>query len=104
VAALNSLVEVARREAGVSKELMKSIEQSAATLKSLEASSRENLSQHLTQVNAALVKAFKDFGAQLDSAVENTIAKTDRHLSSGAGHLNTVVDELAKAALRMKRA
>jgi hypothetical protein len=57
----------------------------------------------LDQVNAALVKAFTDFGSALVTQVKSTIAETDRHLSQGTGHLNGVVQELANAVQRMKR-
>jgi phage-related protein len=59
---------------------------------------------HLGQVNEALVKAFSDFGNSLVSQVKSTIAETDRHLAQGTGHLNGVVQELANAVQRMKRA
>jgi hypothetical protein len=36
--------------------------------------------------------------------VKSTIAETDRHLANGTGHLNGVVQELAIAVQRMKRA
>ena len=100
VAALTGLIESAKKEAGVSKDLVASVQASAEAMRKSEAASRE----HLEKVNDALVKAFSDFGTSMVSQVKSTIAETDRHLAQGTGHLNGVVQELANAVQRMKRA
>lgn len=100
VAALMGLIESVKKEAGVSQELVNSIKSSAEAMRQSEAEARA----HLDQVNTALVKAFSDFGNSLVSQVKSTIAETDRHLAQGTGHLNGVVQELANAVQRMKRA
>ncbi|WP_445680983.1 anti-phage ZorAB system protein ZorA [Radicibacter daui] len=100
VAALTGLIESAKKEAGISQELVNSIKTSAEAMRQSEMEARE----HLDQVNAALVKAFSDFGNSLVSQVKSTIAETDRHLAQGTGHLTGVVQELANAVQRMKRA
>jgi hypothetical protein len=100
VAALMGLIDSVKKEAGVSQELVNSIKSSAESMRQSEAEARS----HLDQVNAALVKAFTDFGNSLVSQVKSTIAETDRHLAQGTGHLNGVVQELANAVQRMKRA
>lgn len=99
VTALTALIESAKREAGLSKDLIKAIQDGVTALRDAEAASRA----HLTDVNAALTKAFEEFGTQLVSQVKKTIAETDRHLTSGTGHLNGVVQELANAVHRMKK-
>ncbi len=100
VAALMGLIESAKKEAGVSQELVASMKASAEAMKRAEGEARE----HLEKVNDALVKAFTDFGNSLVSQVKASIAETDRHLAQGTGHLNGVVQELATAVQRMKRA
>jgi hypothetical protein len=100
VAALMGLIESAKKEAGISQELVSSIKASAEAMRRAEADSRE----HLDQVNDALVKAFNDFGASMVGQVKSTIAETDRHLASGVTHLNGVVQELGIAVQRMKKA
>lgn len=100
VASLMGLIEAARKEAGVSQELVASMKASAEAMKRAEGEARE----HLEKVNDALVKAFTDFGNSLVSQVKASIAETDRHLAQGTGHLNGVVQELATAVQRMKRA
>ena len=100
VASLMGLIESAKKEAGVSQELVAGMKASAEAMKRAEADARD----HLGKVNDALVKAFTDFGNSLVSQVKATIAETDRHLAQGTGHLNGVVQELATAVQRMKRA
>jgi hypothetical protein len=100
VVALMGLIESAKHEAGISQELVSNIKSSAETLRQVEGQSRE----HLQQVNAALERAFTEFGNSLVHQIKNAVAETDRHLSQGTGHLNGVVQELANAVHRMKRA
>ena len=99
VAALMGLIESAKKEAGISQELVANLKASAESLRNAESTSRA----HLEQVNAALVKAFTDFGSAMVGQVKSTIAETDRHLSQGTGHLNGVVQELANAVHHMRR-
>lgn len=99
VASLMGLIESARKEAGVSNDLVNNIKTSAESLLKAEAQSR----QHLDSVNTALIKAFNEFGSALVNQVKKTIAETDRHLADGTGHLNGVVQEFASAVHRMKR-
>lgn len=100
VASLTGLIEAAKKEAGVSRELVDSIKASVVALRQAESESRV----HLNSVNDALIKAFNEFGTQLVGTVKKTIAETDRHLSQGTGHLNGVVEEFAKAVHRMRKA
>lgn len=100
VAALMGLIESARKESGVSQELVNSIKTSAEALRAAESQSRD----HLVQVNDALERAFVEFGNSLVNQIRTAVAETDRHLSQGTGHLNGVVQELANAVQRMKRA
>ncbi|MGO4811050.1 anti-phage ZorAB system protein ZorA [Cupriavidus sp. 2MCAB6] len=99
VASLTGLIEAAKKEAGVSKDLVESIKASVEALRRAESDSRT----HLDSVNDALLKAFHEFGIQLVGSVKQTIAETDRHLSQGTGHLNGVVQELATAVHRMRK-
>jgi hypothetical protein len=98
VATLTSLIESARKEAGLSKELMGDLERIVEQLRRAELQSK----QYLEQVNEALTTAFRDFGTALTNQLKSTIAQTDRHLAGGVGHLNGVVQELAHAVSRMK--
>jgi hypothetical protein len=99
VASLMGLIESARKESGISQDLVSSIKASAEALRAAESQSRE----HLVQVNDALEHAFVEFGNSLVNQIRTAVAETDRHLSQGTGHLNGVVQELANAVQRMKR-
>jgi hypothetical protein len=100
VASLMGLVESAKKEAGVSKELVESIRSSAAALQAAESQSRE----HLEQVNQALVKAFNDFGSALVEQVRKSVKETDAHMANGMGQLSGVVQGLVQAVQRMTKA
>lgn len=97
---LMGLLESAKKEAGVSKELVESIRTSAATLQTAEAQSRE----HLEKVNAALAKAFNDFGSALVEQVRKSVKETDAHMANGMGQLSGVVQGLVQAVQRMSKA
>jgi hypothetical protein len=99
VAALMGLIESAKKEAGISNELISNIKASAESLLKAEAQSR----QHLDAVNDALAVAFKKFGDELVQVLKKTITETDKHLAAGTGHLNGVVQEFASAVHRMKK-
>lgn len=99
VSALMGLIEAAKQEAGLSKELVNHIKASAEALQSSEMQARE----HLSQVNDALKTAFSDFGTSLVNQVKDTITVTDKHLSKGTGHLSGVVQELANAVHHMRK-
>lgn len=97
---LMGLLDSAKREAGVSKELVESIRISAATLQTAESQSRA----HLEQVNAALVKSFNDFGSALVEQVRKSVKETDAHMANGMGQLSGVVQGLVQAVQRMTKA
>lgn len=100
VATLTSLIENAKREAGLTKGLLADMERIVEQLRVAENQSH----QYLERVNGALVKAFTDFGTQMSNQVSNTIKQTDTHLGNGVSQLNGVVQELAVALARMRRA
>jgi ABC-type transporter Mla subunit MlaD len=100
VAALTDLIEGARREAGLSKQMIADLERIVAQLRTAESESVK----YLEGVNGALVRAFEDFGNALTQQIKSTIAETDRHLGGGVQQLNGVVQELGVALSRMKRA
>jgi hypothetical protein len=100
VAALNTLIETARKEAGLSKAMITDLDRIVAQLRLAESQSRE----YLEGVNKALESAFEAFGTQLTGAIRKTISETDRHLSDGTQQLNGVVQQIGVALARLKRA
>ena len=100
VAALTGLIENAKKEAGLTKQMLADMERIVAQLKVAETQSL----QYLEGVNKTLVKAFEDFGTSLNTQLKTTIAETDRHLGGGVQQLVGVVQEIGVAMSRLKRA
>ncbi|MDP1947377.1 MAG: anti-phage ZorAB system protein ZorA [Nitrospirota bacterium] len=96
---LTALIENAKREAGLTKEMLGDMERIVEQLRAAEAQSL----QYLEQVNGALVKAFTDFGTQMRNQVASTIAQTDTHLGNGVLNLKAVVQEFGDAISRIPR-
>jgi hypothetical protein len=100
VAALTTLIESAKREAGISKEMLSDMERILSQLKTAEAQSL----QYLEGVNRTLAGAFESFGTQLVEQVRNTVRETDIHLGGGVQQLTGVVQELGSTLSRLRRA
>lgn len=100
VATLAGLLENAKQEAGLTKEMLRDLERIVQELRKAEEQSKEYF-QHL---NGALEGAFRTFGSELTTQVKDTIATTDRHLSNGVGQLTGVVQALQMALARLKKA
>jgi hypothetical protein len=96
---LAGLIENAKREAGLTKQMLGDMERIVEQLRVAEAQSQH----YLENVNATLTKAFTDFGTQLAYQVANTIKQTDAHLGNGTKCLGGVVQELAVALSKMPR-
>jgi hypothetical protein len=100
VAALTALIENAKKEAGLTKQMLGDMERIVGQLKVAESQSL----QYLEGVNKTLAKAFEDFGNSLNSQIKTTVSATDQHLSKGVQQLNGVVQEIGSALSRLKRA
>ena len=99
VLVLTGLIESAKREAGVSQQLVEGIEGSVKALRAVEEESRSNLSA----VNDQLVSAFETFGNSLVSQVQRVVGETDKNISVLSNHLTGVVQELAQLMHRMRK-
>jgi hypothetical protein len=100
VATLAGLLENAKQEAGLSKEMLRDLERIVQEMRKAEAQSKE----YFEHLNGALEGAFRTFGSELTTQVKDTIAHTDRHLSNGVGQLSGVVQALQMALARLKKA
>lgn len=96
---LNSLIEVAKREAGVSQQLIESLETSVRSLRATEEQSHRNLQE----INDHLVSAFETFGNSLVSQVQRVVQQTDQNIGVLAGQLTGVVQELAMYLQQMQQ-
>lgn len=100
VSALTALIENAKKEAGLSKQMLVDLERIVGQLKLAETQSL----QYLEGVNKTLSSAFEHFGTQLTEQVRNAVGETDRQLGGGVQQLTGVVQELGSALSRLKRA
>ena len=99
VLALTGLIESAKREAGISAELIESVEASVKALRLTEEESRRNL----TAVNDQLVAAFEAFGNSMVNQVQRVVGETDKNISVLSNQLTGVVQELAQFMQRMRK-
>ena len=99
VLALTGLIESAKREAGVSQQLIEGVESSVKALRAAEEESRRNLNA----VNDQLVSAFETFGNSLVSQVQRVVGETDKNISVLSNQLTGVVQELAQFMQRMRK-
>lgn len=100
VAALTALIENAKKEAGLSRQMLTDLERIVAQLKAAETQSV----QYLEGVNKTLTTAFENFGRQLAEQVRKAVGETDRQLGGGVQQLTGVVQELGSVLSRLKKA
>jgi len=100
VAVLTALIENAKKEAGLSKQMLSDLEGIVVQLKAAETQSLH----YLEGVNKTLTTAFQNFGTQLTEQVRKAVGETDRQLGGGVQQLTGVVQELGSALSRLKRA
>ena len=99
VMVLTGLVETAKRETGLSKQLIDGMESSVNALRMAEEESRRNLNA----VNDHLVTAFETFGNSLVSQVQRVVGETDKNISVLSNQLTGVVQELAQLMQRQRK-
>lgn len=99
VAALSGFIETAKREAGVSQQLITGIETSVQALRRAEEDSRRDLEN----VHQNLVDAFETFGNSLVGQVQRVMSETDTGVSKATHHLTGVVQELARFTHSMRK-
>jgi len=94
------LIETAKRDAGVNKQLVDDMERVVGGLKGVE----EQTVTYLNQVNTVLQRAFNDFGNAMTNQIAETIGQTDTHLGQSVQYLNGVLQELGSQLARLKKA
>jgi hypothetical protein len=99
VLALTGLIESAKREAGMSKDLIDQMRKSVDALKGAESESRANLDA----VNQQLKSAFEVFGTTLVEQVRRVSGETDKNISTLSNQLIGVVQELTQFMHRTRR-
>ena len=99
VQALVTLLDNAKRESGLSRQMLDDLERIVQQLRTAETQSK----QYLESVNVALSTAFKSFGDALTNQLKTAIGETDRHLGNGVQQLTGVVQEIGAALSRLKK-
>ena len=95
---LQQLINTAKQEAGIKKDLISDIQRVATTLSNTEKQSVE----YLDNINQVLSKSFQAFGDAMKNQISQNIKQTDTHLSSGMNQLTGVIQELGAQLQRMR--
>jgi hypothetical protein len=98
VQALVTLIDNAKRESGLSRQMLDDLEEIVQQLRTAEMQSK----QYLEGVTATLSAAFKSFGDALTNQLKTAIGETDRHLGNGVQQLTGVVQEIGVALSRLR--
>jgi hypothetical protein len=96
---LTGLVENAKREAGVGKEIISEMERIINTMKTAESSS----TQYLEKINSVLTTSFETFNTEMLSAVEKINKENVQVLSSAASSLSSAVEVMVASVLKLRK-
>jgi methionine salvage enolase-phosphatase E1 len=94
-----SLVEQAKREAGVSKQIVDDMNKMAGTLKAVE----EQTQQYLGKVNEVLTTSFNSFGGSVKTSLETSTGAFQSELDKGVKILKAAFDELSVVVSQFPR-
>ena len=95
---LTQLIAIAKKESGVSAEILAGMERSLSTLKLVENTS----SEYLGQVNNVLKEAFSQFNLQMMAQVTGLNQENDRLLGSAVGALTSAVEQIVISATKLR--
>ena len=95
---LTQLIAIAKKESGVSAEILAGMERSLSTLKLVENTSTE----YLGQVNNVLKEAFSQFNLQMMAQVTGLNQENDRLLGSAVGALTSAVEQIVISATKLR--
>ena len=96
---LTGLVEVARREAGVGKEIVAEMERVITTMRSAETTS----TQYLEKINSVLEQSFETFNAEMIESVKQINKENNQTLTAATSTLSGVVELMAATVLKMRK-
>jgi hypothetical protein len=96
---LTGLVEVARREAGVGKEIVAEMERVISTMRSAETSS----TQYLEKINSVLKQSYETFNAEMIESVKQINKENNQTLTAATSTLSGVVELMAATVLKMRK-
>lgn len=96
---LQSLVENAKKEAGLSTQMLKDLERILSALQTAEKQSTD----YLNQVNAVLKGSFQQFGQEMVSQVENLKVSSDTLLTGSLSALEGAVQSMLISVAKLKK-
>lgn len=96
---LTGLIEIAKREAGVGKEIVSEMERIIGTMRNAESSS----TQYLDKINSVLKDSFESFTSEMLSAVEKMNRENVQTLSSAASSLSSAVEVMVASVLKYRK-
>lgn len=96
---LTGLIEIAKREAGVGKEIVSEMERIIGTMRNAESSS----TQYLDKINSVLKDSFESFNTEMLSAVEKMNKENVQILSSAASSLSSAVEVMVASVLKLRK-
>ena len=96
---LTGLIEIAKREAGVGKEIVSEMERIIGTMRNAESAS----TQYLDKINSVLNDSFESFNTEMLSAVEKMNKENVQILSSAASSLSSAVEVMVASVLKLRK-
>lgn len=96
---LTGLVEIAKRDAAVGKEIVGEMERVISTIRNAEASS----TQYLDKINSVLKESFESFNSEMLAAVEKMNKENVQTLSSAASSLSSAVEVMVASVLKLRK-
>lgn len=99
VSALQNLIDQAKREAGVSKQIVDDMNKVAVSLKQVE----QQTQQYLGEVNKVLTDTFHSFGSNVKASLESSTGAFQSELDKGVSILKAAFDELSVVVSQFPR-
>lgn len=96
---LTGLIENAKRDASVGKEIVAEMERVINTMRTAENSS----TQYLEKINTVLKESFETFNSEMLTAVEKMNKENVQTLSSAASSLSSAVEVMVASVLKLRR-
>jgi DNA-binding CsgD family transcriptional regulator len=96
---LSTLIDTTKREAGVNKELVSTMEAIVGQLEGVE----KQTAAYVLQMNEVLRKTFEYFGNSMKTQTEKSIGQTDTHLAGSVQRLGGFLQELEILMTRLAK-
>lgn len=92
VGSLETIVETAKQDAGVNRELVEQMQEAATTLRTAQSEAK----QYLEVLNGVIQESFEDFGDAVKKSLDKARGNFDTSLSEATTMLKEVIEDLAE--------